>query len=102
MTLPPEFESLGHEEKLRALTRKSGATIRTEIDRLLGIPNTEYSGSQPYQFSKEELATVLLGLGGPEDGVETHDDSNDATPPVETEEDEETLHPNDVAAGYIA
>jgi len=63
--LPAGFDDLDHEGKLEVLTRNGAADIRTEIDRMLGIPKQEYSGSQPFQFNKEELALILVALGGP-------------------------------------
>ena len=64
--LPAGFDDLDHERKLDALTRNPAADIRTEIDRVLGIPRQEYSGSQPFQFNKEQLALILVALGGPQ------------------------------------
>jgi len=64
--LPSGFDDLDHEGKLAALTRNPAADIRTEIDRVLGIPRQEYSGSQPFQFNKEQLALILVALGGPQ------------------------------------
>jgi hypothetical protein len=54
--LPAGFDNLEHEGKLGALTRNPAADIRTEIDRMPGIPREEYSGSQPFQFNREQLA----------------------------------------------
>jgi hypothetical protein len=64
--LPAGFDDLDHERKLAALTRNAVADIRTEIDRVLGIPRQEFSGSQPFQFNKEQLALILVALGGPQ------------------------------------
>ncbi len=63
---PAGFDDLDHEGKLKVLTRNPAADIRTEIDRVLGIPRQEYSGSQPFQFNKEQLALILVALGGPQ------------------------------------
>lgn len=64
--VPEGFDDLGHEGKLKALLENRAGTIRTEIDKLLGLGRTEYTGSQAHQFNKEELGLVLLALGGPE------------------------------------
>jgi hypothetical protein len=64
--LPAGFDDLNHEGKPEVLTRNPDADIRTEIDRVLGIPREEYSGSQPFQFNKEQLALILVALGGPQ------------------------------------
>lgn len=66
VTLPAGFDDLDHERKLEALTRNGAAKIRTEIDRVLGIPRQEYHGSQPFQFNKGQLALILVALGGPQ------------------------------------
>ena len=66
VALPSDYERRDHDDKLRVLLRNGAADIRAEIDKRLGVERTDYSGAQAHQFSKDDLALVLLALGGPQ------------------------------------
>jgi len=66
--LPPKADEWEFEAKRYALSEANRAVdLREEIDAIIGNddPTWTTTGREPASFSKDELALVLLALGGP-------------------------------------
>lgn len=69
--LPPEADEWEFEAKRFALAEANRtADLREEIDAIIGAgdPNWTTTDNTAGFFSKDELALVLLALGGPREG----------------------------------
>jgi len=71
--LPPEADEWDFEARRYALSEANRAVdLRKEIDAIIGDedPTWTTTGREAGSFSKDELALVLLALGGPREGDE--------------------------------
>lgn len=69
VTLPAEADDWQFEAKRFAVSEaNTAAEIRKEIDDILGDSDPRWfeMGGDPGRFTKEELAMLLLALGGPQ------------------------------------
>lgn len=69
VSLPPEADEWQFEAKRYAVSEaNTAAEIRAEIDGILGDgePRWGETGVDPGHFTKDELAMLLLALGGPQ------------------------------------
>jgi len=62
--LPDDFDEQTYEVKVIMLSHMTAEDLRNDIDRITKI---ERSNDNFNQFSKDEMAAVILALGGPTD-----------------------------------
>ena len=70
VTIPPKADDWQFEAKRFAVSEaNTAAEIREEIDDILGDSDPRWVeiGGAPGAFTKEELAMLLLALGGPQE-----------------------------------
>jgi len=68
--LPPAADDWEFEARRFAVSEANTAEdIRREIDAIVGVEEANWTttGRKPVSFSKDELALVLLALGGPQE-----------------------------------
>lgn len=67
---PDGLDSMDYEMKLVAICNKNTTDqIRKEIDSIVGLDSSEwdeYSSTNSAQFKKEQLAEIMIALGGPQ------------------------------------
>jgi len=67
LTVPDEFEEWPHETRSFVLAEANTVVdLRRELDSLAGITGTDYDNDNAVTFCAEELATIILALGGPQ------------------------------------
>lgn len=67
--VPDEFDEWPFEARRFVLAEANDAkTLREAINGIVGLPNEKYRGDNAGQFTKEQLAAILMALGGPEEG----------------------------------
>lgn len=68
LTVPEEFEDWPFDAKAFVLAEANGAkALRHEIDSLAGMSHDNENADNAGSFTKAELATLVMALGGPED-----------------------------------
>lgn len=71
LTVPDEAEEWPHDAR-RFVLAEANTTVdlRREIEDIVGLPHHDVSNGDGNagQFTKEQLAAILLALGGPQDG----------------------------------
>jgi hypothetical protein len=68
LTVPDEFDEWPHDARAFVLAEANGATdLREEINTLAGLSSDEYRSDNAGSFTKEQLATLVLALGGPQE-----------------------------------
>ena len=71
LEVPEEFGEWPHEAKAFVLAEANETTdLRNEIHALAGIAGTVEDGTRANSFSKEQLANLIIALGGPQGGDE--------------------------------
>jgi hypothetical protein len=66
VTVPDEFESWPFEARRFVLAEANGADdLRRAVNDIVGLPN-DHQEDNAASFTKDELAAVLMALGGPE------------------------------------
>lgn len=67
LDLPDDFGEWPFEARASTLAAATtGTELRTEIDNIVGMPTGEYNDTDPFFFSKVEMAKIVLALGGPQ------------------------------------
>jgi hypothetical protein len=67
--VPDEYEAFPFEAKRFVLAEANTVVeIRRAINNIVGLPNDEIESDHANSFTKEELAAILMALGGPQDG----------------------------------
>lgn len=67
LTVPDEADEWPHDAKRFVLAEANTAEdLRQEIDGIVGLEAEEYDGRSAAQFTKEQLAAIVLALGGPQ------------------------------------
>ncbi|WEL29817.1 hypothetical protein [Haloferax volcanii] len=67
VTVPDEFGEWPHDAKRFVLAEANSAIdLRVEINNIVGLSNDEFRSDNASSFTKEELAGILMALGGPE------------------------------------
>lgn len=63
----PDLEGVPYEHRSAIIAQKNEVgKVRAEIDGIVGLDSSEWNPKNPGQFSKEDLAELLLALGGPQ------------------------------------
>jgi len=69
LTIPDEFEDWPFEARQFVLAEANDAlSLRKELDSLAGLNSEDLQKDQAGQFTKVQLATVVMALGGPNGG----------------------------------
>jgi len=69
LTIPDEADEWPHEARAFVLAEANTAKeLRQEIDSLAGMPN-DADDDKAGAFTKDELAQLVLALGGPQEEV---------------------------------
>lgn len=69
VTVPDEFDEWPFDAKRFVLAEANTvAGLREAIDGIVGLDSDEWLGDSANQFTKDQLAAVLMALGGPERG----------------------------------
>lgn len=69
LTVPDEADEWPHDARRFVLAEANGAeALRREINNIVGLQHDDYRGDNAGQFRKEEMAAIVLALGGPQDG----------------------------------
>ena len=67
--VPDEYEEFPFEAKRFVLAEANHAKeIRREIEAIVGLEPEEIEGRGASQFTKEQMAAILMALGGPQEG----------------------------------
>ena len=67
--VPDEYEAFPFEAKRFVLAEANTATdLRRAINNIVGLPNEGLEADNASKVTKEELAAILMALGGPQDG----------------------------------
>lgn len=67
LTVPDEADEWPHDAKRFVLAEANSAIeLREEIDGIVGLDARDYGNGSAGQFTKEQLAAVVLALGGPQ------------------------------------
>jgi len=67
VAVPPEFDDFPHEARRFVLSQANDAAdIRVAINNRVGLSNDDLEADRAGSFTKDELAAVLLALGGPD------------------------------------
>ena len=68
LTVPDEFDDWPHETRSFVLAEANGTIdLREEINSLAGLSSGDYQSDNAGSFTKEQLATLVLALGGPQE-----------------------------------
>lgn len=67
LEVPDEFHDWPFDAKRFVLAEaKTVEDLREEIDSLVGLNHEEVDGRQAGQFRKDQLAAIVMALGGPQ------------------------------------
>jgi hypothetical protein len=67
VTVPEEYEEWPFEARRFVLAEANDTVaLRRKIEEIVGLPHEDVEDNAG-QFTKDELAAVLMALGGPED-----------------------------------
>jgi len=67
--VPDEYQEFPFEAKRFVLAEANTAKdIRREIEAIVGLEAEDVSGRDASQFTKEQMAAILMALGGPQEG----------------------------------
>jgi len=70
LTIPDEADEWPHEARAFVLAEaNTAADLRQEIDSIAGMSTDADSDTADQFFGKEELAQIVLALGGPQEEV---------------------------------
>jgi len=66
--IPDEYEEFPFEAKRFVLAEANTVVeIRREINNIVGLPNEGLESDSASNLTKEELAAILMALGGPQE-----------------------------------
>ena len=67
LDVPDEYDEWPHDARAFVLAEaNTAAELRTEIDSLAGL-SSEWEADDCASFTKDELAAVVMALGGPQE-----------------------------------
>lgn len=67
--VPDEFYEWPFETRKFVLAEANGAiALREAIDGIVGLDSDNWRSEDPGHFKKQQLAALLMALGGPDDG----------------------------------
>ena len=69
VTVPDEYEDWPFDARRFVLAEANTAVeLREEVNAIVGLSNDEFESDQAGSFTKDQLAAVLMALGGPQGG----------------------------------
>ena len=68
--VPDEFDDWPYDARSFVLAEANSAVeLREEVNSLVGLSSEEFDSDNAASFTKEELAELIMALGGPQEGV---------------------------------
>lgn len=69
LEIPDEFDEWPHDARSFVLAEANTMEdLRKEVDSIVGFSSEDHRSDTAGQFTKEEMATLVLALGGPNGG----------------------------------